>query len=201
MPKTEYSLGNTIHIALTQSKLVRGFFHETTTYSSSHNVGSDFGDKLIYSNSAAINKDIVKRPVLKSVIEVFTSIGAKELVKLLDAFPFKTKNKLSFEDYAQNLVFDYANLSDLEIRFLVDLQRSGKFKGYGGLRTKVDLELVVEEFSKFYTVKLATSVRYQFFLVIDAYENIKIDLSKNKDNFPDFEKILTKQTTFKIEKE
>jgi hypothetical protein len=44
-------------------------------------------------------------------------------------------------------------------------------------------------------------IRYQFFLVIDAYENIKIDLSKNKNNSPDFEKILTKQTTFKIEKE
>lgn len=201
MLETEYSLGNTIHIALTQSKLVRGFFHETTTYSGSYNVGSDFSGKLIYSNSTTINKDIVKHQILKPVIEVFTSIGAKELVKLLGDFPFNTKNKLNFEDYAQNLVFDYADLSDLENRFLVDLQSSGKFKGYGGLRTKVDLKLVVEEFSKFYTVNLVTSVHYQFFLVVDAYENIKIDLSKNKNNFPDLEKTVTKQTTFKIEKE
>lgn len=201
MPKAEYNLSNIIRNALIQSKLLRGFIYETTIYKSSHNVGSDFGERLVYSNSPKVNKDIVSSPFTKTSIEVFSSIGVKELVSLLEAFPFKTKNKLSFEHYTQNLLFDYNAIADLQNRFLVDLERSEKFKGYGGLRTKVDLELVIEEFSKFHTVKLATSVRYQFFLVVDAYENIKIDLSKNKDNFPDFEKILTKQTTFKIEKE
>lgn len=201
MSEAEYNLNNVIHNALIQSKLLKGFIYETTIYKSSHNVGSDFGERLIYSNSPKINKDIVDRPALKSSIEVFSSIGVKELVKLLEVFSFKTKNKLSFEHCTQNLIFDYISVTDLQNKFLADLERSEKFKGYGGLRTKVDLELVIEEFSKFYTVKLATSVRYQFFLVIDAYENIKINLSKNKDNFPDFEKTLTKQTTFKIEKD
>lgn len=201
MSKTEYNLSNIVRNALIQSKLVRGFLYETIGYKSSHNVGSDFGENLVYSNSPKINKDIASRPITKTSIEVFSSIGVKELVSLLEAFPFKTKNKLSFEHYTQNLVFDYSTISYLQDTLLVDLEKSNKFKGYGGLRTKVDLELVIEEFSKFYTVKLASSLRYQFFLVIDAYENIKIDLSKNKDNFPDFEKILTKQTTFKIEKE
>ena len=201
MTETRYSLGKSIRNSLIQSKLVKGFFYKTISYKNSYNVGGDFGKNLIYSNSPKINKDIIGRPLRKSSIQVFSSLGVKELIRLLEEFAFKSNSKLNFNEYARNLVFDYNTVTDLQDTFLVDLEKSNKFKGYGGLRTKVDLELVIEEFSKFYTVKLLTAVRYQFFLVVDAYENIKIDLSKNKDNFPDFEKILTKQTAFKIEKE
>lgn len=201
MSKMKYSLGKAIRNSLIQSKLVRGFFYKTISYKSSHNVGGDFGKNLIYSNSPKINKGIVGRPPRVSSIEMFSLIGIKELISLLEEFTFKSNNKLDFNEYVRNLVFDYNTVTDLQGTFLEDLEKSNKFKGYGGLRTKVVLELIIEEFSKFYTVKLMVSVHYQFFLIVDAYENIKIDLSKNKDNLPDFEKILTKQTAFKIEKE
>lgn len=200
MKQTAYSLSDTIRKGLIESKLIRGFIYETIIYNKSYNVGKSLDDRLIYSNSKNVNKDIIKTPFLRAVLGTFSKTGATELIKILESHSFKTKEKINFKDFIQNLAFNDTDLSSLENDFLFGLQQSEKFKGYGGLRTKVDLKVIIEESSKFYRIDLAVSVRYQFFLVVDAYENIKIDFSKNKDNFPDFEKVLTKQTNFKLEK-
>ena len=200
MKQTTHSLNDIIRKGLIQSKLTRGLICKTITYNKSFNVGKSLDQRLTYSNSKIVNKDIIKTPFLKVLIGRFSTAGALELIRILEWHSLETEEKINFKDFIQNLEFDVNDLSSLETGFLSGLQQSEKFKGYGGFRTKADLKITIEEFSKFYQIDLAVSVRYQFFLVVDAYENIKIDFSKNKDNFPDFEKTMTKQINFKLEK-